>query len=136
MDAYQLACELLKEKVNFFEIYPRYFLKIVKESNLAIYNKLQDVNINEDDEKEINNLIELYLENLDNLRVKSDVISNLVGCKNDLGFFQEMMSDNLKVLESHTLEGLKVLEYISLDDALHLLGLDKEYILKINDKYL
>ena len=135
MDAYKLAYELLSEKVNFFEIYPKFFISLIKENNTIIYDKLQAINITEDDKDEINKLIEIYLNELDKLRAKSDVISNLVGCKDDLGFFQEMMSDNINVLQSHSLEQLKVLEYISLDDALNLLGLDKEYILKINKKY-
>lgn len=136
MDAYNLAYELLSLKVNFFEIYPKFFLELVKENNNDIYIKLQNINITNQDKEDVNKLIDLYLEEIENLRTKSDIISNLVGCNNDLGFFQEMMSDHVNILKSYKVEELNTLKYLSFDDVLHFLNLDKSYILKINEKYL
>ena len=135
MSTYELVCDILSTKVNFFEIYPKFFLDIVKENNLDIFNKLQTLSLLDDDNNEINNLINIYIIELDKLRKKSDIVSNLVNCRNDLGFFQEMMSDNLNLLRKYTDKQLEVVQYLSLDDALELLNLDKCYIEKINKKY-
>lgn len=137
MKGYQLAYEILSEKINFYEIYPRYFLGLVNENNQNIYDKLINNNLLEEDKVQINQLIDLYYEKLCILKAKSDIVCNLVACNNPLGFFQEMMQDNLELLKSYKMEELKelALKGLSFDEVIVALKLEKNYIKKINQKY-
>jgi hypothetical protein len=138
MNGYHLAYEILSEKINFFEIYPRFFLNLIKENNQDIYNKLTNNNLLEEDKEEVELLIDLYYDELCKLRDKSNIICNLVSCNNPLGFFQEMMQDNIELLKTYKLEELKELSFkgLSFDEVILALRLDKNYILKLNQKYI
>ena len=125
-DTYKIAYDLLSEKINFFYIFPSYFIELAKRNNVVIKESL-DSNI-------INELISLYNDRIYDLEEKAKALSNIVNCNDPLGFFQElMMMKTFVILESTALIDIKKLNK---NDVITLLGLTNESLEKIINKYM
>ena len=108
--AFQNAKELLHNRVNFFDIYPSYFLNLLKEINEELYliiekEKYEDIELNY--KNIINNYVEIYLQKLDDLKLKASTIANINNYFNELLVIQYIMSDNKLIA---LLESLKSIE--------------------------
>ncbi len=95
--AFDLTVDVLSEKVNYFYVFPFFFLKVLREIDIEVYlDFLNDkADLKRSDacyEKRINKAIEVYVEKLDLLEEKSKIIANWVDAQDPLAYFQQLMS--------------------------------------------
>lgn len=125
-DTYKIAYDLLSEKINFFYIFPSYFIELAKRNNVTIEESLDNNTINE--------LISLYNDSIYSLEEKAKALSNIVDCNDPLGFFQElMMMKAFGILEKTNLSDIKKMNK---DDVINLLAITNETLEKILNKYM
>ena len=96
MDKHERALEILSKYVNFFDIFPRFYLYFIKKNHNDIYNQICEDKVL--DENQVKESVNDYLSMIDSMREKSNYICNWVGCKDDLGFFQEMMIEQNHII--------------------------------------
>ncbi len=96
--AYDFAVDFLVDRVYYFYVFPRYFLLLARDNDSEIYfDMLYDramVKSKDDSyKKRLETLVNIYQNEMEKLRQKSDILSNLFNAKDPLAFFQEMMAE-------------------------------------------
>lgn len=95
--AYENANEVLSNYVDFFRIFPDYFLEMVSSSNAGLYKTFESGAIDEKfDSKDFTEMVkeqvQNYIDDIAVIEIKSDFISAWKNFDDPLAFFQYVMS--------------------------------------------
>ena len=141
--AYQNASDILSGSVNYFRVFPDYFLELVKTSNGHLYKILEGNTFMEKVdsktfEKMLFEQLKAYLDNIKVLESKSDYIANWKTYEDKLSFLQYVM-DQIKLrkrIEGFDLEEFKEIDKkvnekeITGDEAVNNFGIGDEELLE------
>lgn len=94
--AHEFAVNFLSQRVWFFYIFPFFFLKVIEKNDSEIYLDIVCDRAEEKSKdtlyiKRLETLVEIYQNEVEKLRGKSDILSTLFNAEDPLAFFQEMM---------------------------------------------
>ena len=119
--AYDFIADFLVDRVYYFYVFPLFFLKIAREKDSEIYfDMLYDRAIEKSKDKEyverLENLVNIYQNEVEKLREKSDILATILDAKDPLEFFQKMMEQqNFSNFNSLSIERVKELKNKSIN---------------------
>lgn len=92
--AYENASNILSDTVNFFSIYPRYYLEVINRMAPSLIEKFETMEyklIIDNNKEEINLTISIYLDELDVLNDKVKGLLKYTNYESELELFQNFM---------------------------------------------
>ncbi len=135
--AYKFAVDFLADRVWYFYVFPRYFLLLVKNNDSDIYLDMLNDSAKEKTQDQgylnrLETLVDIYQNEVEDLRKKSDILSIIFDAEDPLQFFQEMMGEkNLNAFISLSIEKVKELEEKLKNKSITLTEIKGEINLKI-----
>lgn len=135
--AYDFIVDFLVDRVYYFYVFPFYFLLVAKENDSEIYfDMLYDRALEKSKDESfvlrLESLVNIYQNEVESLRGKSDILSTLFNAEDPLAFFQEMMDKrNLRTFISFAKKEEKEIEKMVKDKSIIIEKIKGEIYLKI-----